>query len=106
MSQHVTRRQFLTASAAAGSVAAFSTESAANGQALAADPGGKPPLRVGLMTYRLGQDWDIDTIIASVKKTGRVVIVHEAPKTCGFGAELISQISERAFLHLEAPRRG
>ena len=46
---------------------------------------------------------DIDTIVESVKKTGRVVIVHEAPKACGFGAELLSQISERAFLHLEAP---
>jgi pyruvate dehydrogenase E1 component beta subunit len=46
---------------------------------------------------------DIDTVLESVKKTGRVVIVHEAPKTCGFGAELVSQISEKAFLHLEAP---
>jgi len=46
---------------------------------------------------------DIDTIVESVKKTGRVVIVHEAPKTCGFGAELVSLISEKAFLHLEAP---
>jgi pyruvate dehydrogenase E1 component beta subunit len=46
---------------------------------------------------------DIDTIIASVKKTGRVVVVHEAPKTCGFGAELIALINEKAFLYLEAP---
>ena len=46
---------------------------------------------------------DIDTIVASVKKTGRVVVVHEAPKTCGFGAELIALINEKAFLHLEAP---
>jgi 2-oxoisovalerate dehydrogenase E1 component beta subunit len=46
---------------------------------------------------------DIDTIVASVKKTGRVVIVHEAPKTCGFGAELVALINEKAFLHLEAP---
>lgn len=46
---------------------------------------------------------DIDTIVESVKKTGRVVIVHEAPKTCGFGAELVSLISEKAFLYLEAP---
>jgi pyruvate dehydrogenase E1 component beta subunit len=46
---------------------------------------------------------DIDTIVESVKKTGRVVVVHEAPKTCGFGAELISLINEKAFLHLEAP---
>ncbi|MFK7998623.1 MAG: alpha-ketoacid dehydrogenase subunit beta [Polyangiales bacterium] len=46
---------------------------------------------------------DIDTIIESVKKTGRVCIVHEAPKTCGFGAELLSLITEKAFVHLEAP---
>ena len=46
---------------------------------------------------------DIDTIVESVKKTGRVVIVHEAPKTCGFGAELVSLICEKAFMHLEAP---
>jgi pyruvate dehydrogenase E1 component beta subunit len=46
---------------------------------------------------------DVDAIVASVKKTGRVVIVHEAPKTCGFGAELVALINEKAFLHLEAP---
>ena len=46
---------------------------------------------------------DIDTIVASVKKTGRVIVVHEAPKTCGFGAELVALINEKAFLHLEAP---
>lgn len=46
---------------------------------------------------------DIDTIVESVKKTGRVVIVHEAPRTCGFGAELVSLVTEKAFLHLEAP---
>jgi pyruvate dehydrogenase E1 component beta subunit len=47
--------------------------------------------------------FDIDTILASVKKTGRCVIVHEAPKTCGFGAELIASIQERAMEHLESP---
>jgi pyruvate dehydrogenase E1 component beta subunit len=46
---------------------------------------------------------DIDTIVASVKKTGRVIVVHEAPKTCGFGSEIIALINEKAFLHLEAP---
>lgn len=46
---------------------------------------------------------DIDTIAASVEKTGRVVVVHEAPKTCGFGAELVALINERCFLSLEAP---
>ena len=46
---------------------------------------------------------DIDTLTTSAKKTGRVVIVHEAPKTCGFGAELLAAIQEDAFWHLEAP---
>ena len=46
---------------------------------------------------------DIDTIASSVKKTGRVVIVHEAPKACGFGAELLSMVTEKCFVHLEAP---
>lgn len=46
---------------------------------------------------------DIDTIIQSVKKTGRVVVVHEAPKSCGLGGEIVSLINEKAFLHLEAP---
>jgi 2-oxoisovalerate dehydrogenase E1 component beta subunit len=48
---------------------------------------------------------DIETITESVKKTGRVVIVHEAPKAGGFGAELLSLIVEKVFLHLEAPPR-
>ncbi len=48
---------------------------------------------------------DIDAILESVKKTGRVVVVHEAARTCGFGAELIALIQERLFVHLEAPPR-
>ena len=47
--------------------------------------------------------WDRDTIINSVKKTGRCVIVHEAPKTSGFGAEMSASIQERCFWHLEHP---
>ncbi len=46
---------------------------------------------------------DVDTIVQSVKKTGRLVVVHEAPKTCGFGAEVLQRVTEQAFLHLEAP---
>jgi pyruvate dehydrogenase E1 component beta subunit len=46
---------------------------------------------------------DIEAIVASVAKTGRVVVVHEAPKTCGFGAELVALVNEKAFLHLQAP---
>lgn len=48
---------------------------------------------------------DVDTIVASVEKTGRVVVVHEAPKSCGLGAEIVALINERAFLRLEAPPR-
>lgn len=47
--------------------------------------------------------FDEETILTSVKKTGRVVIVHEAPKTCGFGAELAATIAEDAMLHLKGP---
>lgn len=46
---------------------------------------------------------DIDAIVASVKKTGRVVVVHEAPKSCGLGSEIVSLINEKAFLYLQAP---
>jgi pyruvate dehydrogenase E1 component beta subunit len=47
--------------------------------------------------------FDIDTLLASVQKTGRAVVVHEAPRTCGFGAELVASICERAMDYLEAP---
>jgi len=47
--------------------------------------------------------WDQETVLNSVKKTGRCLVTHEAPITCGFGAELTSKIQEKAFLHLEAP---
>lgn len=46
---------------------------------------------------------DRESFINSVKKTGRAIIVHEAPKTLGVGAEIVSIINEKAFLYLEAP---
>jgi 2-oxoisovalerate dehydrogenase E1 component beta subunit len=46
---------------------------------------------------------DQDAVLASVQKTGRVVIVHEAPRTCGYGAELAALIAERALTSLQAP---
>jgi len=46
---------------------------------------------------------DADAMLASVQKTGRVVILHEAPRTCGFGAELAALIAERALTSLQAP---
>lgn len=47
--------------------------------------------------------WDKKTVIDSVKKTGRLLIAHEAPKTSGFGAEIAATIQKECFLHLEAP---
>ncbi|WFA08276.1 alpha-ketoacid dehydrogenase subunit beta [Tissierella sp. Yu-01] len=46
---------------------------------------------------------DRDSFVESVKKTGRILVVHEAPKTLGVGAEIISIVNEKAFLYLEAP---
>ncbi|MBC5792845.1 MAG: alpha-ketoacid dehydrogenase subunit beta [Nanohaloarchaea archaeon] len=46
---------------------------------------------------------DFDTIIESVKKTGRAMVLHEAPKSAGFGAEISSRIQENAILNMEAP---
>lgn len=48
---------------------------------------------------------DLETIIASVKKTGRCAIVHEATRTSGFGAELSAVVQENCFYYLEAPIR-
>lgn len=46
---------------------------------------------------------DLPAIVESVQKTGRAIVVHEAPKTCGFGAELVALIQEKALLSLQAP---
>jgi 2-oxoisovalerate dehydrogenase E1 component beta subunit len=46
---------------------------------------------------------DQETVLASVQKTGRLVIVHEAPRTCGYGAELAALAAERALTSLQAP---
>ena len=56
-----------------------------------------------LIDIRTISPLDIDTIVESVEKTSRIVIVHEAPKTCGFGAEIVALINEKAFLNLSAP---
>src|SRR3989338_3061509 len=58
---------------------------------------------VELIDLRTINPYDAETIINSVKKTGRCVIVHEAMKTSGFAAELIASINEKALLSLEAP---
>ena len=60
-------------------------------------------LSVELIDLRTLNPLDTDAICASAEKTGRVVIVQEAPKTCGLASELTTIIMERCFLHLHAP---
>lgn len=47
--------------------------------------------------------WDRETVLNSVRKTGRLLVVHEAPRTGGFGAEIAAEVTEEAFMHLDAP---
>ncbi|MBC8523514.1 alpha-ketoacid dehydrogenase subunit beta, partial [PVC group bacterium] len=58
---------------------------------------------IELIDLRTISPIDMKTIANSVKKTGRCVVVHEAPKTAGLGAEISAGIMENCFLHLEAP---
>jgi pyruvate dehydrogenase E1 component beta subunit len=58
---------------------------------------------IELVDLRTINQLDMDTVATSVRKTGRAIIVHEAPSNCGVGAELSARIMEQCFLHLEAP---
>lgn len=58
---------------------------------------------IELIDLRTISPFDMEAVADSVKKTGRCVIVHEAPKTCGLGAEIATGIMEHCFLSLEAP---
>jgi len=69
----------------------------------AAEEAAKHGVDVEVIDLRTLWPLDIDAVVSSVEKTGRVVVVHEAPRTCGFGSELVALVTERAFLHLEAP---
>ena len=69
----------------------------------AADLAAGKSINVEVVDLRTILPFDIETIMSSAKKTGRVVILHEACKTCGFGAEIAAQIAERCILNLKAP---
>jgi 2-oxoisovalerate dehydrogenase E1 component beta subunit len=69
----------------------------------AAEKGAQQGYDLEVIDLRTLVPFDEAAILASVEKTGRVVIAHEAPRTCGFGAELAATIAEKAILHLEGP---
>jgi len=58
---------------------------------------------VELIDVRTLVPFDTETVTASVAKTGRAVVIHEAPRTCGFGAEVVAQIQELCLYDLLAP---
>jgi pyruvate dehydrogenase E1 component beta subunit len=58
---------------------------------------------VELIDLRSINPFDRDAVVQSVQKTGRCVVVHEAAKTLGMGAEIATILQEEAFLYLQAP---
>jgi len=60
---------------------------------------------VGVVDLRTLVPLDVETLTAVAEQTGRVVVVHEAPLTAGFGAEVVATIQEQAFWSLQAPVR-
>jgi len=69
----------------------------------AAELASKEGISVEVIDMRTLMPFDLETILASVRKTGRVVIAHEATKISGFGGEIAAQIAERAIDSLQAP---
>jgi len=58
---------------------------------------------VEVVDLRSVSPMDTETVLDSVRKTGRCVVVHEAPRTGGFAAEIVARINDGALYHLEAP---
>jgi pyruvate dehydrogenase E1 component beta subunit len=63
----------------------------------------KEGVKLEVIDLRTISPMDETTFLESVRKTGRAVVVHEAPRTCGLGAEIIARINEKALLSLAAP---
>ena len=61
---------------------------------------------IELIDLRSLWPWDIDAVLKSVRKTGRLLVIHEAVEVCGFGAEIVARVTEHMFDDLKrAPKR-
>lgn len=69
----------------------------------AAEMAGKEGVSCELIDLRTIVPWDVETVVESVLKTGRLIVSHEAPLTGGFAAEVAATIQNRCFLYLESP---
>jgi pyruvate dehydrogenase E1 component beta subunit len=69
----------------------------------AAEAAAEDDVSVEVLDLRSLVPLDIEGLATSARKTGRVVVVHEAPMTAGFGGEIVARVAEEAFDHLEAP---
>lgn len=69
----------------------------------AAEAADKEGVKVEVIDLRSISPMDDETFLESVRKTGRAVVVHEAPPTCGVGAEVIARINEKALFSLQGP---
>jgi pyruvate dehydrogenase E1 component beta subunit len=69
----------------------------------AADSAAAQGIKAEIIDIRTLNPCDWDTILASVQKTGRAIVVHEAPRTVGFGAEIAARIQEKLLLYLKSP---
>jgi len=62
-----------------------------------------PGVSCELIDLRTLSPWDVETVVNSVQKTGKLIVSHEAPVTGGLGAEIAAKVTEKCFLNLEAP---
>ena len=71
--------------------------------AQAADRLSQDGIEIEIIDLRTLRPWDVETCVRSIHKTGRVVVIYEANRTGGFGAEVAAELAERCFASLDAP---